>query len=203
MSFKIGLSGGIASGKSTVAGLFADLDITIVDADLIAREVVMPGTTGLAGIQALFGDQIIQNDGSLNRKALRNIVFSDPQKKNQLNTLLHPMIGERMLQCSNEAPGPYHLLDIPLLVEGQWRDRVDRILIIDCPVETQVSRLIQRDNETREGALRIINAQTSRESRLVAADDVIDNSGLPEALSPQVYELHKCYLNLAFTKNTE
>jgi len=203
VSYSIGLSGGIASGKSTVAQLFVDLGITVVDADLIAREVVLPGTPGLSGIVDIFGAKVLLADNTLDRKSLRNIIFSDHDKKSQLNALLHPMIGERMLQRSKDAPGPYHLLDIPLLVEGQWPDHLDRILIVDCTLETQISRLCDRDHETRESALRIINAQTSRDKRLEAADDVIDNNGLPEALTPQVYQLHKCYLERTFTKNTK
>ncbi|MFK8030290.1 MAG: dephospho-CoA kinase [Gammaproteobacteria bacterium] len=203
MSLSIGLSGGIASGKSTVAQLFAELGITVIDADLIAREVVLPDTPGLNGIIELFGTEVLSEDGTLDRKQLRNLIFSDPDKKKELNGLLHPMIGQRMLQRSNDAPGPYHLLDIPLLVEGEWRDRVDRVLIVDCTVETQIRRVCTRDNETRESALRIINSQTTKERRLEAADDVIDNNGETEALAPQVYRLHQCYLNRALAQSTE
>ena len=203
MGLSIGLSGGIASGKSTVAQLFIDLGITVIDADLIAREVVLPGTPGLDGILKLFGREVLTDDGNLDRKQLRNQIFSDPDKKNQLNALLHPMIGERMLQRSKSASGPYHLLDIPLLVEGGWQHILNRVLIVDCTVETQITRLCARDGETRETAMRIINAQTAREVRLEAADDVIDNNGPPEALSPQVYQLHQCYLKHALAQNTE
>ncbi len=203
MGMSIGLSGGIASGKSAVAQLFSELDITVIDADLIAREVVLPGSPGLQGIVELFGQDVLTENLHLDRKQLRNIIFSDPEKKNQLNSLLHPMIGQRMLQRSKSAPGPYHVLDIPLLVEGGWQHHLDRVLIVDCTVETQVDRLCHRDGETRESALRIINAQTTREARLEVADDVIDNNGPREALSPQVYQLHQCYLELALTHNTE
>lgn len=203
MGMSVGLSGGIASGKSTVARLFADLGITVIDADMIAREVVLPGTAGLQGIVALFGEGVLAEDGGLDRKQLRNIIFSDPDKTQKLNALLHPMIGERMLQRSKADQGPYHVLDIPLLVEGGWQHRLDRVLIVDCTVETQVERLRARDGETRDGALKIIRAQTARETRLEAADDVIDNNGPPEALAPQVYRLHQCYLELALERNTE
>ena len=203
MSLSVGLSGGIASGKSTVAGLFEDLGISVIDADLIAREVVLPGTSGLSGIVELFGPEVLADDGSLDRKRLRNIIFSDPDKKTRLNALLHPMIGERMLHRSNTDTGPYHVLDIPLLVEGGWQHRLDRVLIVDCTVETQIERLCHRDGETRDSAMRIINAQTPREVRLEAADDVIDNNGPPEALSPQVYTLHQCYLKFALAQHTE
>lgn len=203
MGLRVGLSGGIASGKSTVSGLFAQLGITVIDADLIAREVVMPGTPGLAGLIELFDQSILQDDGHLDRNRLRNIIFSDPAHKDRVNQLLHPLIGEEMLRRSNTAPGPYHVLDIPLLVEGQWRTRVDRIVIVDCSEEQQIERVMARDNETREGALRIIRAQTRRVERLEAADDIIDNSGLPEALVPQVYQLHRCYLEAALAKNTD
>ena len=203
MSLSIGLSGGIASGKSTVAQLFIELGITVIDADLIAREVVLPGSPGLAGVVDIFGPGVLASDGSLDRKLLRNIIFSNDEKKSQLNALLHPMIGQSMLQRSNAATGPYHLLDIPLLVEGNWAERLDRVLIVDCSIETQVSRLCTRDGETPESAMRIINSQISREARVAMADDVIDNDGPPEALSPQVYRLHQCYLELALAQNTE
>ncbi|MEM7083686.1 MAG: dephospho-CoA kinase [Pseudomonadota bacterium] len=203
MSLRVGLSGGIASGKSSVAKLFEFLGITVIDADRIARDVVLPGTPGLHGVVDLFGPDILTDDGQLNRKQLRDIIFSDPAEKERVDALLHPMIGSTLLQRSNSAPGPYHLLDIPLLVEGGWQEQLDRVLIVDCAVSTQIRRLCERDNETPESAKRIIDAQIDRQTRLAAADDVIDNNASIEALLPQVYALHRCYCALADVKNTE
>lgn len=200
MSLRIGLTGGIASGKTTVAGLFTELGITVIDADLIARETVFPGSHGLAAIVAAFGQSILTTDGQLDRKSLRKMIFSDPDRKNQLNSILHPRIREAMIQRSTAAPGPYHLLDIPLLVESGWHKHLDRVLVVDCTEEIQLERLMARDDESREQAQRILQNQSSRQQRLALADDIIDNNHTPAALVQQVYALHQRYLQIAYTQ---
>lgn len=196
----VGLTGGIASGKSTVSALFALVGVTVIDADLVAREVVEPGAAGLEAVIDHFGDSIVTDAGELDRKALRNIVFSDPSQKSTLDQILHPLIRKTMLQRSIEAPGPYHLIDVPLLAESNWQAQFDRILVVDCATDTQLKRLLDRDGESIEQAKRIIAAQATREQRLAIAHDVIDNNHATEALVPQVYRLHLRYLQLAHSR---
>lgn len=198
MALRVGLTGGIASGKSTVANLFCDLGIRVIDADLIAREVVLPGSAGLNELVASLGPEILDAEGRLDRKLLRKIIFSDPDQKNTVNGILHPKIREKMLRRSITAPGPYHVLDIPLLVESGWQDNLDRVLVVDCSPEIQIQRLIARDGGSVEQAQRILQNQCSREQRLAAADDVIDNNHSLAALVQQVYRLHQEYLQHAF-----
>ena len=194
---RIGLTGGIASGKSTVAGLFAKQGIPVLDTDQIAREVVEPGQVALAEVVREFGSDILGPDGHLDRPALRARVFSDPAARRKLEAILHPAIGAELGRQSAGAGGPYQVLVIPLLVEGGRIDTVDRVLVVDCPLETQLHRLQARDGETAESARKIIAAQASRETRLAVADDVIVNAGPPEELAAQVAQLDAQYRALA------
>jgi len=193
---RIGLTGGIASGKSAVADYFADHGIAVVDTDLIAREVVEPGQPGLTAVTAEFGVRILQPDGSLDRSRLRQIVFSDPAARELLNSILHPLIRTRAAELADRAKGPYVVLAVPLLAETGFTELVDRILVVDCPVEEQRKRLMSRDGETYASASRIIEAQATREQRLAIADDVINNSGSLEELAQAVDDLHQRYLRL-------
>ncbi|NNF17990.1 MAG: dephospho-CoA kinase [Gammaproteobacteria bacterium] len=202
MALRIGLTGGIASGKSTVANLFCELGITVIDADLIAREVVLPGSPGLEELIAALGTDLLKADGQLDRKLLRKMMFSDPAIKDTVTGILHPKIRETMLQRSAAAAGPYHILDIPLLIETGWQHHLDRVLVVDCAPEVQLQRLIARDGGTREEAQRILHTQSSRKERLAVADDVIDNNHSLAALSQQVYQLHQRYLRNAFEKSS-
>lgn len=197
MTYRVGLTGGIASGKSAAAALFSELDVPVIDSDVIARLVVAPGTDGLAAVVARFGPDILTADGNLDRRALRRRVFADPAERKALEALLHPRIAAHMLQCSESAGGPYQIWVIPLLVESGWTERVDRVLVVDCPRETQIVRLVARDGGTREEAERIIDAQAPAAERRAAADDVLENDGTFEALAARVYELHQSYLALA------
>ncbi len=198
--YRVALTGGIASGKTTVADLFAALGATIVDTDLLAREVVAPGTALLAEIAAHFGTDMLAADGTLNRRALRERVFSNPGDRLWLEGRTHPAIRALTdLRC-DEARGPYSLVAIPLLVETRGADRFDRVLVVDCEPELQLTRLMARDGISREAAGKMLSAQVSREQRLAVADDVIRNDGDIAALSEQVARLHREYAAAAGSK---
>jgi dephospho-CoA kinase len=196
-TYAIGLTGGIASGKSLVANAFAKLGAELIDTDQIARDVVAPGQPGLAAVRATFGDGILTPRGELDRPALRKLVFADAAKRRQLDDLLHPMIRQRTLERLAQASGPYAVVAVPLLVETDFGKLVDRVLVVDCPVPLQLERLIRRDGLPRDEALAMIAAQTDRATRLRAAHDVIDNSGDAESTRRQVAQLHQRYLELA------
>lgn len=194
---RIGLTGGIASGKSTVADLFADLGIAVIDTDVIAREVVAPGEAGLDEIRDAFGDAVLQPDGSLDRAAMRQVIFSDNAARDRLESILHPKIQGETLRQAEAASGDYILIAVPLLVESALREQMDRILVVDCDESVQIERLLDRDTETVEQARRILAAQASREQRLAIADDVIENNSTLDALASQVAALHEHYIGLA------
>ena len=193
---RIGLTGGIASGKSTIAELFAELGAVVIDTDVIAREVVMPGQAGLSEVREAFGESVISDDGTLDRAALRQLVFADDDRRKQLEAILHPRIQEETYRQSNQASGEYQLIVIPLLAESALKSFVDRILVVDCDEDTQMHRLQARDAESEDQARRILAAQASREDRLAIADDVINNGDSLDATRSQVAALHNSYLNL-------
>jgi dephospho-CoA kinase len=195
--FRVGLTGGIASGKSTAAKFFGALGVPILDSDQVAREVVEPGQPPLERLVERFGRGILTPDGHLDRPALRNIVFSDPRARADLENLTHPAIGAALEARSAEAGGPYQILVIPLLVEKNLSAHVDRVLVIDCNEELQIRRLHARDGSTRTQAQAILDAQVSRSTRLKAADDVITNDADMSAVQAQVAALHARYLELA------
>jgi dephospho-CoA kinase len=191
----VGLTGGIASGKTTVANLFqSHFNIDLIDADLVARHVVEPGTVGLSGIVEKFGTTILTGDGALNRSKLREIIFSDDNAKVWLNNHLHPLIRRQILQDMQTITSEYGILVVPLFVEGEWQKLTDRVLVVDVAPETQISRTMQRDNVSENQVRSILKSQASREQRLAIATDVIDNSGKNDELLPQVTKLHKKYL---------
>jgi dephospho-CoA kinase len=194
MSAHIALTGGIASGKSTVSDLFAARGVPILDADLIAREVIAPGTALRAQLFDRFGPGIRRADGELDRAALRRIVFDDPARRRELEALLHPAIIARTQQLASQANGPYQIHVIPLLVETGAADRYQRVLVIDCPESLQLARLRAREGLSEREALAMLAAQASRTARLAIADDVILNDGDSAALEPQVAALHAQYL---------
>ncbi|HYM43780.1 MAG TPA: dephospho-CoA kinase [Steroidobacteraceae bacterium] len=195
--FRVGLTGGIASGKSTAAKFFGALGVPILDSDSIAREVVEPGQPPLERLVERFGRGILTADGHLNRPALRDIVFSDPKARADLENLTHPAIGAALEARSAVTGGPYQILVIPLLVEKNLGSHVDRVLVVDCGEELQLRRLHARDGSTRAQAQAILAAQASRAARLKAADDVIRNDADMSAVQAQVASLHTRYLELA------
>src|SRR5271163_1703792 len=191
---RIGLTGGIASGKSTVAQRFVDLGIPVIDADEAARAVVAPGTRGLAEVVKRFGSALIaEKGGELNRRALRDLVFGDPRLRRDLEAILHPLIRAEMERQSARAKGPYLMMAIPLLVEGGSRDHVDRILVVDVDENVQLQRLMARDGGSIEQARAILASQATRAARLSAADDVLSNTGTVTDLRQGVDHLHERY----------
>ncbi|MBW1212793.1 dephospho-CoA kinase [Pantoea allii] len=198
--YTVALTGGIGSGKSTIAEYFAASGVDIIDADVIAREVVEPGTPALQAIIARYGDAIVNEQGALHRSRLREIIFATPDEKRWLDALLHPLINARTQQLKAQAISPYVLWVVPLLVENQLQRQADRVLVVDTDEETQLKRTLQRDNVSLDQAKRILAAQATRQQRLACADDIIDNSGAPENALPQVAQLHQLYLKLAAAK---
>lgn len=207
MTYVVGLTGGIGSGKSTIADEFAALGVPIIDADIVAREVVAKGTPLLAQIAEHFGSQILTADGELNRAKLRQIVFHQPQEKTWLNNLLHPAIRNEMLKQLDEVDFPYALWVVPLLIENKLTEFCQRILVVDVSPEIQLERTLKRDQSNLDTIKNIIQSQVSRDERLSYADDVIENN-LPlaenlENLQQQVQKLHANYLILAKGKSND
>ncbi|OPH55146.1 dephospho-CoA kinase [Vibrio campbellii] len=195
MAFVIGLTGGIASGKTTVANLFKQqFKIDIVDADIVAREVVEPGTPGLNAIIEHFGVDIVRDDQMLDRAKLRERIFSNPEEKTWLNGLLHPMIREKMIEDLEQVTSDYALLVVPLLIENKLDSLCDRVLVVDVDPQTQISRTVKRDNVSEEQAKAILASQASREQRLALADDVVKNNPDDPDLLLQITDLHEKYL---------
>ena len=201
MTYVVGLTGGIGSGKSTIAELFAELGVPVIDADLVARQVVEKGSPLLAEIAAHFGPEILLEDGALNRAALREKIFANETQKHWLNQLLHPAIRHEMLRQLAAQQAPYCIFMVPLLIENNLTALCQRILVIDVLEHTQVERACQRDNNQVEQIKRIMQSQVSRQERLKYADDVINNNedliaSLPQ-LKQKVLDLHHLYLQLA------
>ena len=194
---RIGLTGGIASGKSTVADLFAELGAPVIDTDVIAREIVEPGQPALDEIRTRFGDHVIDAGGNLDRRELRGIVFGDDCARLDLEAILHPRIGEETRRQAAAAGGDYQLIVVPLLVGSKLVEFVDRVLVVDCDEDTQIERLLQRDSETVAQARRILAAQASRDERLAIADDVVRNDGSLDETREQVRNLDRLYRSLA------
>jgi dephospho-CoA kinase len=196
MALKIGLTGGIASGKSSVADLFAQHGVPVIDADRIARELVEPGQIANQLIQSAFGQAIFQDDGQLNRALLRQQIFSNPKAKQQLEAILHPLIRQKMLDEIKQINSALVILAVPLLVEANMQSLVDRVLVVDCDPAIQLKRLCERDNISLDLAQTMINAQTERQQRLQSADDIINNNGEIDELEPQVSQLFNFYQQL-------
>lgn len=196
--YVVAITGGIGSGKTTIANQFAALGIEVVDADLIAREVVAPGTPALAAITSHFGPEILTEQGLLDRRVLRERIFSDPAAKSWLNALLHPIIRSEMLRQCAAVSSPYCLLVVPLLVENRLTELADRVLVIDVDEATQIERTCRRDGVSREQAQAILASQANRSERLAMADDVLDNqSGTTETIRARILALHETYLAFA------
>lgn len=195
--YKVALTGGIGSGKSSASSLFAALGVPVIDADVISHALTAPGGEALPAIAEAFGADLITADGALDRAALRRIVFADPVARRRLEAILHPRIRANILADGEAADGPYVILAIPLLLETGQTNLADRVLVIDLPRPQQIERVIARSGLEAAEVERIMASQVSRSERLAAADDIIDNSGPEEALRPQVEALHRHYLTLA------
>jgi dephospho-CoA kinase len=196
LPFTVALTGGIASGKSAAAEYFAALGASLIDADVIARELVAPGSAALAEIVAVFGSDVLDANGALDRRAMRARVFADARARAQLDAILHPRVHRTLRERASLVKGPYALLVIPLLVESGHYDWVDRVVVVDVPRAVQRMRLLARDGITAQLADAMLDAQASREQRLAVADDVIENSGTLAELETQVNALHQRYVKL-------
>lgn len=195
-SWILGLTGGIGSGKSAISAMFEELGIQVVDADIVAREVVEPGSSGLEKITEHFGDEILTTDGSLDRAKLRAIIFADESQKQWLNNLLHPLIRESMLAQLQQATSQYVILVAPLLFENGLDQFCDHTLLIDVPVEVQITRTTARDNISVELAKQIIASQMPRADKQQKATDTLDNNRLLSEVKIDVQKLHEKYLSL-------
>jgi dephospho-CoA kinase len=199
--FVVGLTGGIGSGKSAAADEFAKLGATVVDTDAIAHELTAAGGAALPAIEKAFGRAFIAASGAMDREGMRRLVFADPVAKKRLEAVLHPMIRDASARRIAAAPGPYVVHVVPLLIESpDYRRRVDRVLVVDCPEALQVERVLARSALPEAQVRAIVAAQVSREKRLAAADDVIDNSGTLDALRGQVGRHHAAYLQRTGTR---
>ena len=193
----VGITGGIGSGKSTAADRFGELGVPVIDADVVAREVVEPGQPACNQVIETFGEEVANEDGGLKRAKLRQIVFADAVKKAELENILHPIIHAEILQQLSQLTATYAIVVIPLLAESKRQYPLDRILVVDIPPELQLDRVSVRDQQSAEQIQRIIDLQASRQERLAIADDVISNAGTTEDLLKSVDELHKKYLKIA------
>ncbi len=205
--FILGLTGGIGSGKSVVAEMFGELGAALVDADAISRQLTAPGGAAIDALRAAFGAGLIGADGGLDRSAMRQLIFADPEAKAKLESLLHPLIraeSQRLCAAAMAAGSPYVVLVVPLLVEAQdYRARVSRLAVVDCSEATQVARVMARNGLARDEVERIMATQASRGQRLAAADDVINNDAGMDQLRPVVGALHRRYLELAGAKSLD
>jgi dephospho-CoA kinase len=197
MVFKVGLTGGVASGKTTISKLFSALGVPIIDADVIARQLLNKGSDSYHAVFDIFGQQVLLANGDINRAWLRDRIFSDAGAKQQLEAIIHPRVRQMMLEQAEQCRQPYCILSIPLLTEAAMQDLVDRILVINTDPATQVARLTARDHISTAQARQMLAGQAKPEQRLAIADDVIDNNGSTEALTPLVSQLHQHYLRLA------
>jgi dephospho-CoA kinase len=202
--YTIGLTGGIGSGKSTVARAFEAHGVAIVDADALAHGLTAPGGAAIPALRAAFGDEVVDASGALDRDRMRRIAFADPGARKRLEAILHPMIRAETDRLAQSARSPYLILMIPLLVEsGDPRERCDRVLVVDCPEAEQIRRVMARSGLARTDVEAIMATQASRANRLAAADDVVDNSGEPTGIDAQVAMLHRRYLDLASRRDAE
>jgi dephospho-CoA kinase len=202
MTYRVGLTGGIGSGKSTVAGFFADLGVPIIDADVAARAVVEPGRPALAEIARVFGEELVVN-GRLQRDRLRGLVFADSRRRRQLESLLHPLIRSEMNQQLRKVDSAYCILSIPLLLEVGWQDEVDSILVVDTTEAMQIARTMQRDGLTAAEVEAIMHSQVPRRARLAQADEIIRNDGDINSLRMQVRHIHDLYLQKAAARGSQ
>ena len=200
-TFSIGLTGGIGSGKSMVADLFAQLGASVIDTDAIAHSLTTPGGVAIPALREAFGDAYLTPEGALNRAAMRELVFSDISARHQLESILHPLIGQQSMLAAQAAVGDYLIFVVPLLVEsGRWQERVDRVLVVDCPESLQVERVMRRNSLSAIQVQAIMASQASRSERMAAADDVIVNDKDKNSIKEAVKRLHQTYLALAAKK---
>jgi len=201
--FTIALTGGIASGKTLISDEFKKLGVPIVDTDVIAHQIVEPGQPALLEIENAFGKEILDESGRLRRKNLRELIFTNPEARKTLESILHPKIMDKVSQAIEKIKHDYCILVIPLLAEGGAYPNVNRVLVVDVDPETQITRLMARDSSTRQQAIQALSSQASREQRLAIADDILENSGSPGTAQHTVLKLHEKYLRLAKNQQQE
>lgn len=200
-AFSVGLTGGIGSGKTTVANMFAAHGAAVIDTDQIAHELTKPKGLAMPAIAAQFGPGFITSTGALDRTRMREAVFTDPAARHRLEAILHPLIRSECERAAQTAQGPYLILVVPLLVEsGTWKQRVSRVLVVDCPEQLQIVRVMDRNSLSEAQVRAIMATQATREQRLAAADDILANNGDPAVLEPHVERLHSLYCDLARAK---
>ncbi|VVC75338.1 Dephospho-CoA kinase [Aquicella siphonis] len=197
----VGLTGGIGSGKTTVANLFAERGVPVIDADIVAREITTPDKPAFAKIVKHFGDDVVMPGGTLNRSRLRSIIFADKRERLWLENLLHPLIRDEMRKQLSALSVPYCIAVIPLLLEVEFYSFINRILVIDAPESAQVDRVLSRDRSSRSEIEAILKSQASRHDRRAKAHDVIVNDGVIADLAPQIEKLHAMYTQLGREKN--
>lgn len=198
--FTLGITGGIGSGKTSVSNFFSEFGASIIDTDVIAHDLCKPNGIAISSIRSQFGESFIQDDGAMNRSKMRELIFNDAQAKQQLESILHPLIRQQTELMVSKSTGLYAILVIPLLIESkQWIDRLDRILVIDCEEETQILRVMRRNSFEREQVLQIMAMQVSRHERLQYADDVINTENNFAHIRQQVAQLHAKYIHLCAT----
>ncbi|MGZ5817828.1 MAG: dephospho-CoA kinase [Burkholderiaceae bacterium] len=197
-TFSIGLTGGIGSGKTTVANMFGAKGAAVIDTDQIAHQLTHAGGSALPAIRAQFGEDFLTPEGAMDRAKMREHVFADPVAKKRLESILHPLIRMETARVAKQATGEYLLFVVPLLVEsGTWKDQVSRILVVDCPEELQIKRVVQRNGLTESQVRAIIATQATREARRAVADDILLNDGDAASLAPEIDRLHSLYASLA------
>jgi len=202
--FSVGLTGGIGSGKSAVATLLGELGASIIDTDAISHSLTAAGGAAMPAIETLFGSKYLTSEGALDRAAMRELVFSDQGARRQLESVLHPLIAQKTQVEANQANGLYLIFVVPLLVEsGRWKDRVDRILVVDCSEQLQIERVTRRNNLSAGQVQAIMATQANRAQRLAAANDVVVNETSLEALRAELEKLHQRYLGLAHEKQSQ
>ncbi len=195
--FIVGLTGGIGAGKTSAARVFSDLGIVVIDADEISREVTSSGGRAIRAVKETFGDRAINQDGSMNRPYIRDLVFKDSAAREQLENIIHPLVQEESFEKIKKAKSPYVILSVPLLTEKSfWLDKINRLLVIDLPENEQIQRVMHRDGLSEEEVMRIIKTQSSRQTRISTASDVIVNCNDEEALRSSILRLHKLYLSM-------
>lgn len=200
---KIGITGGIGSGKSTAADFFRSQQAEVIDLDQLARIVVNQGSAAHKDIQSRFGDHILDQQGELDRRKLAEIIFANPAEKHWLESLLHPLINAEKQRILSTSQSAYAVIEIPLLTENQLQDTVDRVLLIDCDEKTQRERALARGNQSEQQIKKIMASQASRSERTAIADDLVQNNGAPKELIAQLWALHQKYLKLAETTESE
>lgn len=194
---RVGITGGIGSGKTSVADSFAELGVPVIDSDVIARLLLVPGEDAYKQVVDKFGESIVLEDRSIDRSRLRDLVFSDKNNRELIENILHPEVRKKITSDVSKLQSPYCIVVVPLLIETDFINLVDRILVVDADEDIRINRVMERDNMSRKDVVKIINSQSTNQAKLEVADDILDNNSNKKAIAQQVGELHKKYLSLS------